>query len=88
MESQLTYNKYAFLKELGIEETNLGCYRNGEWVSNGGNTHVTINPHDNKEVAKTQLASVSDYNDCVAEMLKEKARWAKTPAPVRGEIVR
>jgi acyl-CoA reductase-like NAD-dependent aldehyde dehydrogenase len=84
----LTFDRYPFLKELGLNQENLGCYRNGEWISNGGNTHVSVNPHDNKGIATTALASIEDYHSCISEMDKEKARWAKTPAPVRGEIVR
>lgn len=87
MESSLTYNDYPFLKELGLNTTNLGCYRNGEWVANGGET-TSISPHTNKLIASTKLASVEDYNDCVKHAKAEKDRWAKLPAPQRGEIVR
>jgi hypothetical protein len=35
MQSQLTFNKYPFLKELGLQETNLGCYYDKTWVGSG-----------------------------------------------------
>jgi len=35
VESGLTFNQYPFLKELGLSEDNLGCYRRGEWVAGG-----------------------------------------------------
>lgn len=34
------------------------------------------------------MASLEDYDACIKAMQKEKARWAKLPAPQRGEIVR
>jgi len=34
------------------------------------------------------MASLDDYHHSIGQMEKEKARWAQTPTPVRGEIVR
>ena len=86
--SKFSYHRYPFLKELGLEEENGGCYRDGEWVAGGGETHTSVSPHDGEPIADIKLASVEDYNHAIEAMEKEKARWAKTPAPVRGEIVR
>jgi len=83
----MTYNQYPFLKELGIEETNKGCYRNGEWVANGGFV-TSYNPSNGKPIARVQLASLSDYHDTIKAMESEKERWAKLPSPLRGEILR
>jgi aldehyde dehydrogenase family 7 protein A1 len=83
----LTFNDYPFLKELGLSETNNGCYRNGEWVGSGSE-YVSVNPHNNKPIAKIMLASNQDYEDCVKAMEAEKVKWFKTPGPIRGEIVR
>jgi hypothetical protein len=49
MES-LNYSKFPFLKELGLEENNLGCYRKGEWVGNGSK-YTSVNPHNNEPTA-------------------------------------
>ena len=57
MESELTFSNFPFLAELGLEETNLGCYRNGEWVG-GDQIWQSNNPHDNKKIANTKLATV------------------------------
>nr|AED87000.1 turgor pressure sensor [Sterkiella histriomuscorum] len=83
----LTFNEYPFLKELGLAETNFGCYRKGEWVGHGDEV-LAVNPHNNKAIARIKLASPKDYEDCIKAMEAEKIRWAKTPGPVRGEIVR
>ena len=52
----LTYDQYDFLKDLGVETQNNGCYRDGEWVANGGDK-TSINPHNNKPIAHIKLAS-------------------------------
>lgn len=83
----LTLNDYPFLKELGVQEDNFGCYRDGEWCGNG-DVNTANNPQFNKPIARTKMASLDDYESCIVAMKKEQARWAKTPAPVRGEIVR
>lgn len=85
--AQLSFNKYPFLKELGLSEFNNGCYRNGEWVGNG-TEYTTVNPHNNEPIAVIKEGSFDDYEACVTAMESEKVRWMKTPAPLRGEIVR
>ena len=79
--------RYGFLGKLGITDMNKGCYRNGEWVGNG-KEYTSLNPNDNTETARIKMASLEDYESCMSAMESEKVRWAETPAPVRGEIVR
>lgn len=80
-------SKYPFLAELGLGESNLGCYRRGEWVGRG-QVVTSVNPHNNEQVAQVTCASPADYQECIQAMAEEKARWQTTPGPVRGEIVR
>ena len=87
VDSSLTFKDYPFLKELGLAETNFGCYRKGEWVGHGDEV-TAVNPHNNKPIAKIRLGNSKDYEDCIKAMESEKVRWMKTPGPVRGEIVR
>ena len=87
VEQGLTYSEFPFLKELGLEETNLGVYRNGEWVGSGPD-FTALNPHNNKPIAKVKMGSVQDYDDCIKAMEAEKVKWMNTPMPLRGEIVR
>lgn len=85
----LTFSKYPFLKELGLSEENLGCYSDGQWKSgSGGEEQLSINPHDNKAIANTKMASLEDYEATIKAMQTEKVKWMKLPAPQRGEIVR
>jgi len=58
--AQLNFSKYAFLRELGLSETNNGCYRRGEWVGNG-QSYTSVNPHNNEKIAEIKCASLSDY---------------------------
>jgi hypothetical protein len=44
--SSLTFSHFPFLKDLGLSEVNNGCYRNGEWVGNGGE-FTAVNPSTN-----------------------------------------
>jgi aldehyde dehydrogenase family 7 protein A1 len=64
VESTLTYSEFPFLKELGLEEVNLGVYRNGEWTGNGSE-YTSVNPHNNKPIAKIRMGSVDDYESCI-----------------------
>jgi hypothetical protein len=66
-----TNTNYGFLKDLGIEAENFGCYKDGTYVGNG-NEHISVNPTTNKPIAKIHLSSVQDYADCIEAMKKEK----------------
>jgi len=87
MESELTFDQYPFLKELGLEKENLGCYFDGKFIGDG-ETYTTISPITGKPVARVKFASSQNYEDCVEAMTKAKKEWMRTPAPKRGEIVR
>jgi len=88
MEStNLTFSEFPFLKELGLSETNNGVYRRSVW-GGSGEEYTSINPHNNKPIAKIRLGTEEEYEDCIKAMEEEKVAWMKTPAPVRGEIVR
>jgi aldehyde dehydrogenase family 7 protein A1 len=87
METELTFDQYPFLKELGLEKDNLGCYINGEW-SGDGESIAAICPHDGKAIARVKYASEKNYEEAVKAMQKGKKEWFEVPAPKRGEIVR
>lgn len=46
----LTYSEYPFLKELGLEEENLGVY-NGKW-GGSGEFLTAVSPTTGKPIAK------------------------------------
>jgi aldehyde dehydrogenase family 7 protein A1 len=82
----LSFNEYPFLKELGIQEENLGVY-NGKWFGSG-DTYVTYNPSDNKPIARVKAGTKEDYEACIKSMQDSIKVWQATPMPKRGEIVR
>ncbi len=84
---KLTFNDYPFLKELGLGESNHGVYRDGQWTGSGEEV-LSYNPATGKPLARVKMGSAADYEACVKGMEAEKIRWMKTPAPIRGEVVR
>eukprot|EP01117_Protostelium_nocturnum_P014614 TRINITY_DN557_c0_g1_i1.p1 TRINITY_DN557_c0_g1~~TRINITY_DN557_c0_g1_i1.p1 ORF type:complete len:514 (+),score=227.72 TRINITY_DN557_c0_g1_i1:121-1662(+) len=83
---ELTLNNYPFLKELGIEEENLGVY-NGKWFGSG-DVFTTVSPSDNKPIARIRGGNAKDYEECVKAMKEAMPVWQGTPMPKRGEVVR
>eukprot|EP00356_Strombidium_inclinatum_P003732 CAMPEP_0170491078 /NCGR_PEP_ID=MMETSP0208-20121228/10331_1 /TAXON_ID=197538 /ORGANISM="Strombidium inclinatum, Strain S3" /LENGTH=496 /DNA_ID=CAMNT_0010766585 /DNA_START=54 /DNA_END=1544 /DNA_ORIENTATION=+ len=71
-----------------MSENNIGCYHDGKWETNGGKEQINMCPTTGKPISKTQFGSVADYHACIESLKKDKVRWAKLPAPQRGEIVR
>jgi len=82
----LNYSHYNFLKELGLEEENLGVYA-GTWFANGA-IYTSVSPIDNKPIARIKQGTKEDYETAMREVEKAVKLWQLTPAPKRGEIVR
>lgn len=78
--------KYAFLKELGLGESNKGVY-NGQWFANG-ETVTSFCPANKRPIAQVQQGTLDDLNACVQAGKEAWEVWADMPAPARGEIVR
>lgn len=85
--SSLTASKYPFLKELGIEEENMGVFDGKKW-GGSGDTFTSMNPSTGEEIARITFGNEADYDRCLDNMAAIKTKWQRTPAPVRGEIVR
>ena len=84
------FNKYPFLKELGIQEVNSGaCAGPDEWspVENRELLDV-ITPIDGTVIAKVAQATEDDFEHVVDRAEKNFKKWRLIPAPKRGEIVR
>ncbi|XP_038215621.1 putative aldehyde dehydrogenase family 7 member A1 homolog [Zerene cesonia] len=78
--------KYSFLKDLGLEKTNVGVY-NGKWQANG-QVIQSFSPANGKVIAEVQSATSADYESCAQSAEAAWREWAELPAPARGEIVR
>ncbi|EGC35824.1 hypothetical protein DICPUDRAFT_151785 [Dictyostelium purpureum] len=81
-----TFSEYPFLAELGLKEENAGVF-NGKWGGKG-DLIKCHNPTTGKVIATVRGATPEEYEECVQAMLAAKDKWALTPAPRRGEIVR
>lgn len=53
MEQEYTYKDFPFLKDLGIEEENHGCYDGKKW-SGSGDVTVSMNPTNGRVINKTK----------------------------------
>ncbi|CAD6192996.1 unnamed protein product [Caenorhabditis auriculariae] len=79
-------SKYAFLKDLGLSETNSGVF-NGKWAASGPVTQ-SFSPANNLPIANIQNGTTEDFDKAVVEARKAYEQWCEVPAPRRGEVVR
>ncbi|XP_015793083.1 alpha-aminoadipic semialdehyde dehydrogenase [Tetranychus urticae] len=78
--------KYSFLKNLGLEEQNLGVF-NGEWSGHGKIVN-SICPANGRPIASVVTGDINDYENAVKSTYDSWSTWSEIPAPKRGEIVR
>ena len=83
----MAFEKYNFLRKLGLKEENLGCWNGKDWVGNGS-TYTSINPSTGEHIARIKFGNELDYESCLKNMEEAQESWMLTPAPKRGEIVR
>jgi aldehyde dehydrogenase (NAD+) len=85
-----SYQKYQFLKELGIKEMNPGaCAGPDDWNDTKGRDSLNvITPIDGSVIASIALASEQDYEHVLKVAQQTFTDWRTVPAPKRGQIVR
>jgi len=85
-----SYERFPFLKELGILETNPGaCTGPDGWSRTDAQELLPIvTPIDGSVIANVALASETDYEQVVRTAHESFLEWRTTPAPVRGQVVR
>ena len=77
---------YDFLTTLGIECENPGGF-DGEWIGSGPMLD-SISPIDGEVIASVRQVTEDEYGRIVARAHEAFLEWRKTPAPIRGDIVR
>lgn len=82
----LSYSKYPFLRDLGLNEENHGVF-NGQW-GGSGDLVTSVNPATGEEIARVRVGTPGDYETTLAAMEDAKKVWQSTPMVKRGEIVR
>jgi len=76
------------LKNLGIQEYNLGSSTGMTWLDSGAASLASFSPADGKKIAAVQLATEESYEAVVAQAQIAFETWRTIPAPKRGDIVR
>jgi aldehyde dehydrogenase (NAD+) len=76
------------LKNLGINEFNLGSSTGLNWLDSGADSLASFSPADGKKIASVKLATEETYEAVVAQALVAFETWRVVPAPKRGDIVR
>lgn len=83
-------NIKKILEELNIRDESMGASSgNGNWYGNRERTRLdSFNPATGELIASVYQASEEDYEKVVLDARNAQLEWQKTPAPVRGELVR
>ncbi len=77
------------LSRLKIQSINSGAFSGHGWSSaNQGKLLASFSPSTNKELAKIAMCSFEDYDTLLHRAQIASVTWKKTPAPLRGEIIR
>ena len=79
-------SKLDFLRELGIEDVNLGGFST-EWLGSGSNLE-SITPADGSRIASIKQCDSGDYERIMQDTSSVFKKWRMEPAPKRGEVVR
>ncbi|MFY0628231.1 MAG: aldehyde dehydrogenase family protein [Reichenbachiella sp.] len=76
------------LKNLGIEESNLGTSTGSDWISTAAQNIQSVSPVDGQVIAAVEMASETAYQETIEKAQNAFKVWRQVPAPKRGEIVR
>ncbi|MFN5679174.1 MAG: aldehyde dehydrogenase family protein [Flavobacteriia bacterium] len=76
------------LKNLGIQESNLGSSTGLNWIDSGAASLASFSPADGKKIASVQLATEETYEAVIVQAQIAFETWRNVPAPKRGDIVR
>ena len=77
----------TILKQLGLNETNLGSSTGSNWFANGKEI-TSHTPVDGSLIGSITTSSSEDYEKVIATASEAFKTWRLVPAPKRGEIVR
>jgi aldehyde dehydrogenase (NAD+) len=76
------------LKDLDLEESNLGACT-GQWIEPSERSElVSVSPRDGQPIASVVQADAAAYDQVVTAAHRAFADWRMVPAPERGQLVR
>jgi len=84
----MAINIQKVLKNLGIEDINLGVSTGSNWKDSTGDITNSYSPTDGALIGKVKNATIEDYENVVRKAQEAFLVWRKIPAPIRGEVVR
>ncbi|TKG92420.1 aldehyde dehydrogenase family protein [Puteibacter caeruleilacunae] len=76
------------LRQLGLEDVNLGVCTGTVWKESSGEVIESYSPTDGNKIAEVKQGTLEDYHDVINEAKAAFKEWRMVPAPVRGEVVR
>lgn len=79
--------KEEILKHFGIKETNPGTWVDGKSLKDG-NQIVSKTPIDGSVIASVGETTQASFDELLTLTKSAQKEWQKTPAPLRGDIVR
>ncbi len=82
-----TATRHAFLEQLGLDDSNAGTWI-GTQAHASSQMLTSKSPVDGEVIGKVSITTREQYEACVEAAQEAFAQWRKTPAPLRGEIVR
>ena len=72
-----TSSRLQFLRELGFQEENDGCYAGGGHWRGSGSVSTTLSPTTGQALLKIRQANEGDYDACIAAMEAARKPWAE-----------
>ena len=76
------------LKNLGIEELNMGSSTGSNWIKSNGAVIESYSPADGKLIGKVTSGTEETYEEIIKTASEAFKSWRLVPGPKRGEIVR
>lgn len=76
------------LKNLGIEELNMGSSTGSNWIKSNGAVIESYSPADGKLIGKVTSGTEETYEEIIQTASEAFKSWRLVPGPKRGEIVR
>jgi len=78
-----------FLKQLGLKAFNIGTSTGSNWLGDNNSEIIeSYSPVDGKLIGKATVTTKDEYEAVMTSAKSAYKVWAKTPAPLRGDIVR
>ena len=76
------------LKQLGIDNSNIGSSTGTKWLDSKGKTIISYSPVDAQKIAEVTCTDRETYEKIIDAAGSAFLEWRTWPSPARGEVVR